>query len=162
MNLKRIAFIFSFSVCLNVMTGLVSDTFSFFLCFLLFLCFSWVLQFTCLYKSWFVTLCYYMSRPVRHLSLSPSLYMWIPTNSLKFSQLLKLCWKFTPCPLCPTCQFSNQHQKYLCFVDMLIQFLLWLLRGYDLSNPHQLLKILTTSRKLRKIVSLSSLSHLPV
>ena len=95
-------------------------------------------------------------------SLPLSLYMWIPTNSLKFSQLLQLCEKFTPCPLCPTFQFSNQHQKYLCFVDMLIQFLLWLLRGYDLSNPHQLLKILTTSRKLHKIVSLSSLSHFPV
>ena len=120
MNQKIIVFIISFCVCLNVMTGLVSDTFFFCLCFLLFLCFSWVLQFTCLYKSWFVTLCYYMSRPVRHLSLSLSLslYMWIPTNSLKFSQLLKLCWKFTPCPLCPTCQFSNQHQKDLRSVDI--------------------------------------------
>ena len=59
---------------------------------------SWFLQFRCLHKSWFGTLCYYMSRPVRHLRLL--LYMWISHNSFnifklhKISSKLEICYQF--------------------------------------------------------------------
>ena len=114
MSQKKIAFILSFSVHLNVMTGLfLSYVFVFYF-------FSASVEFCSLRVYTRAGLWHFVITCHGQLDTwaSLSLYMWIPTNSLKFSQLLKLCWKFTPCPLCPTCQFSNQHQKYLRFRDI--------------------------------------------